>query len=200
MTKQEERKETAGERREREKQERIAAMSPEERRLHYIEEFGRLLFTREEIAIMLGESGDDMDADTTAHTKGRLMAEYEVRASILKSATTGSAPAQKQWMDLIDAQANKALDPPSEVGDMESDSARVEHLGRLQFTRREIATVIGRELDKDLLEAYKRGLLLEEAKVREAVSRMAIQGNTAAQKQYADMVAKTKKSNIGLAK
>jgi hypothetical protein len=149
---------------------------------------------------MLGESGNNMDDDATAHAKGRLMGEYEVRASILKSATTGSAPAQKQWMDLIDALGN-TLAEPSEVDDMETDTAKVEHLARLQFTRAEIATVIGKKQIKgELLDAYKRGLMLEEAKVREAVSREAIKGNTAAQKQYADMVAKTKKSNIGLGK
>lgn len=81
---------------------------------------------------------------------------------------------------------------------METDVEKVEHLARLQFTRREISAVIGKEIKGDLLAAYQRGLLLEEAKVREAVSRMAIKGNTSAQRQYADMVDKTRKSNIGI--
>lgn len=65
-----------------------------------IEFFARLLFTREEILLILGESAEKMHPDEQSFQKGKLLAEAEVRLSLLKSATTGSAPAQKQWLDL----------------------------------------------------------------------------------------------------
>lgn len=189
--------ETRGERQERELQEKLAAMTDEERRSYHIEQFGRLLFSREEIAIIMGESGDDLDPDTLAFLRGQLMSEAEVRTSILKSASTGSAPAQKQWMDLVHQCRQKISTPPTKIKDMEPP-AQVEHLARLQFSRMEIKQITGHTVEGDLLAVYKRAVLFEEARVREAVNRLALQGNTSAQKQFAEHVAKTKKANIGL--
>lgn len=189
--------ETRGEQEARELAEKLAAMSPAERRLYYIEQYGRLLFNREEIAIILGESGEDYDADTLAFLKGQLMSEAEVRTSILKSASTGSAPAQKQWMDLVMANRQRIATPPTKVEDMEPAKA-VEHLARLQFTRMEITKIVGKPIEGDLLEVYKRAITLEEAKIREATNRLALQGNTSAQKRFAEHVAQAKKANIGL--
>ena len=65
-----------------------------------IEEFATLQFTDIEIAKISGipvkkliaACRDDID-------RGRLLAEAEVRKSVLKSAKEGSAPAQKQFME-----------------------------------------------------------------------------------------------------
>ncbi len=72
---------------------------------------------------------------------------------------------------------------------------QVEHLAGLQFTIYEVEQVIGRSLTTALVTAYKRGQLLEEGKVREAVKRLAIRGSSPAQKQYQEMAADTKRGN-----
>lgn len=81
--------------------EEITTGPPAPTRTDQIRELGRLLFTQEEVGIILGDS-TAYDPDDLAYHQGRLMAEADVRKSILKSASTGSAPAQKQYMDLVD--------------------------------------------------------------------------------------------------
>ena len=73
--------------------------------------------------------------------------------------------------------------------------AQVEHLAGLQFTLFEVARIIGEPVEDELLIAYHRGALLGEAKVREAIKRLAVRGSSPAQKQYADPTAATKQVN-----
>lgn len=69
-----------------------------------IEELAQLQFSNEEISTIMKIDIDDMNekyADNVS--RGRLMAEAEVRKSILQLAKQGSTPAQKQYLDLINA-------------------------------------------------------------------------------------------------
>lgn len=92
------------------------------------------------------------------------------------------------------SQDGDVLEEPTEVKAL-SIEEQVEYLAGLQFARDEVAMVTGKEIDGELETAYKRGILLEEAKVREAIKRLAIRGSSPAQKQYMDMATGTKKSN-----
>lgn len=66
-----------------------------------IEEMGKLQFTDREISTIV-----DVDIETLVEKygndidRGRLLAEAEVRQAVLKAAKEGSAPAQKQFMEL----------------------------------------------------------------------------------------------------
>lgn len=69
-----------------------------------IEELAQLQFSNEEISTIMKIDIDDMNekyADNVS--RGLLMAEAEVRKSILQLAKQGSTPAQKQYLDLINA-------------------------------------------------------------------------------------------------
>ena len=68
--------------------------------LKQIEDFARLQFTREEVATMVGVTVFS-PAHATAYMRGRLLAEAEVRKSILYHAKAGSTPAQKSYIDLV---------------------------------------------------------------------------------------------------
>jgi hypothetical protein len=85
-------------------------------------------------------------------------------------------------------------EPPSDVKAM-SIEEQVEYLAGLQFTMIEVELVVGQPIEDILEQAYMRGALLEEAKVREAIKRLAVRGSSPAQRQYIDMVTKTKKRN-----
>lgn len=63
-------------------------------------EFGRLQFTEEQVATMLGEDALD-PTHRRAYLQGQLMAEAEVRRSVLKLARQGSSPAQKEFLQLV---------------------------------------------------------------------------------------------------
>lgn len=66
----------------------------------YAQELGELQFSAEQAAIVLGV--DQLDADLSlAHTKGLLLGEAKVRASVLKLAQSGSSPAQKEYLTLV---------------------------------------------------------------------------------------------------
>lgn len=80
----------------------------EEKKLNEIEELGRLQFSLHECGTVLGFNFDAfkklMRKDGSiliAYNKGRLLAEAEVRKSILAQAKQGSTPAQKQMLDMI---------------------------------------------------------------------------------------------------
>ncbi len=88
----------------------------------------------------------------------------------------------------------ETVESPTDVGEL-SLPQQAEHLGGLQFTIEETETVIGQPLKGELLTAYRRGTLLEEAKVREAIKRLAIRGSSPAQKQYVDLTEQTKRAN-----
>ena len=64
------------------------------------EELGRLQFREEEAEIIMNEKLNDKTRKEVL--RGRLMAEAEVRASILLMAKQGSSPAQKQMLELMD--------------------------------------------------------------------------------------------------
>ena len=71
--------------------------------LQEIEDLGRLQFSQSEISIIIDiEESKFTDPMIEARNKGRLMASSEVRKAILKQAISGSTPAQKQMMDLIE--------------------------------------------------------------------------------------------------
>ena len=66
-----------------------------------IEEFAQLQFTDDEIAQIMETDVSDLTAEFAANIdRGRLLAEAEVRKSILQMAKQGSTPAQKQLMEL----------------------------------------------------------------------------------------------------
>jgi hypothetical protein len=71
--------------------------------LQEIEDLGRLQFSQSEISIIIDiEESKFTEPMIEARNKGRLMASSEVRKAILKQAISGSTPAQKQMMDLIE--------------------------------------------------------------------------------------------------
>jgi hypothetical protein len=71
-------------------------------KLTEVEELGRLQFSIDDICIILDiEEKNFNDKMLRAREKGRLMASSEVRKAILKQASNGSTPAQKQMMELI---------------------------------------------------------------------------------------------------
>jgi len=78
-----------------------------------LEELGETQFSIDDCAIILDVDKNKLADEVSAgskigrqYEKGRLMAEGEVRKSILKQAKQGSTPAQKQMLEII--KANKA--------------------------------------------------------------------------------------------
>jgi hypothetical protein len=67
-----------------------------------IEELASFQFTEAEVATMLGLEHLKEGPHLTAYKKGQLLAEAEVRKSILHHAKAGSAPAQKAFLDLVE--------------------------------------------------------------------------------------------------
>jgi hypothetical protein len=66
-----------------------------------VEEFGALQFTDNEIATIMQMSMADLRKDYRPNVdRGRLLAEAEVRKSLLDLAKHGSTPAQKEFMKL----------------------------------------------------------------------------------------------------
>jgi hypothetical protein len=92
---------------------------------------------------------------------------------------------------------SEQLEQPTEVAGM-AIAAQVEYLAGLQFSRAEAARVVEQPITGDLEKAYERGRLLEEAKVREAIKRLAIRGSSPAQKQYQQMAEENAKNNARL--
>ena len=70
------------------------------------EELAALQFSAEEIQTITGLPTDEM-----AYKRGRLLAQAEVRKSILQLAKQGSTPAQKQFLEMSE-QSSKAKTPP----------------------------------------------------------------------------------------
>ena len=62
-----------------------------------ITELAMLQFTKEQICTIL----DVSEIDDQAYQRGLLLAEAEVRKSILTMAKQGSSPAQKEYLQLI---------------------------------------------------------------------------------------------------
>ena len=77
-----------------------------------------------------------------------------------------------------------------------SPQEQAEYLGGLQFTVAEVAIILGEKIEGELRTAYDRGRLLEEAKVREAIKRLAIRGSAPAQKQFTDLTRQSKANDI----
>jgi len=101
-------------------------------KLNQVEEAAALQFLPEQIAIIVGIDSDELVAEISAKTgplylayeRGHLMAEAEVRKSILQMAKQGSTPAQKQMLDLIEknrAKPPKSPPPPSARKPFEMD-------------------------------------------------------------------------------
>ncbi len=95
--------------------------------------------------------------------------------------------------------SNEIEEKPTDVADL-TPAGQASHLAGLQFTMAEVAKILGCPLDDALIMAYERGALLEEAKVREAIKRMAVRGSSPAQKQYSDMTAEAKRGNVNYRK
>lgn len=77
--------------------------------LQQIEEFAGLLFTPEQIAVLMDLPEADLNTAIRspghvaylAYQKGYLMASATLRRSIIKLASQGSTPAQKMMLDLL---------------------------------------------------------------------------------------------------
>lgn len=69
--------------------------------LEEIEELGTLQFSVVEVEVILGKPLET-DDERLAYKRGQLKAEAEVRKSILKLAKSGSSPAQKQFLELVE--------------------------------------------------------------------------------------------------
>jgi hypothetical protein len=79
-----------------------------------IEELAALQFTDEEIATVLRMDINKLAADYRVNVdRGRLLAEAEVRRSLLQMAKQGSSPAQKAFMEL-NARAKESVHDPEE--------------------------------------------------------------------------------------
>ena len=67
----------------------------------------------------------------------------------------------------------------------------IQEMARLQFTREEVAIIVGRPLDKwkgpERL-AYQRGQLKAEAEIRQAMLKLATQGSSSAQKDFLTLI------------
>lgn len=74
-------------------------------RITQIEDLGALQFGPDEIAVILNAPIAPGEEET-AYLRGRLRAEAEVRKSILQMARSGSSPAQKAYLDLVEIQRN----------------------------------------------------------------------------------------------
>lgn len=67
-----------------------------------IEEYAQLQFTDEQLAVIFQISESELVKTYRDNIdRGRLLAEAEVRKSILQMAKQGSTPAQKQLMELV---------------------------------------------------------------------------------------------------
>ena len=74
---------------------------PEQTIEQAIEEMAQLQFTDQEIATIVGVEVTDLVTDYATNVdRGRLLAEAEVRRSMLQLAKQGSTPAQKEFMAL----------------------------------------------------------------------------------------------------
>lgn len=81
------------------------------------------------------------------------------------------------------------LEPEPETDlDSMAPAQAVAYLAALQFSRTQIALIMGEEITGDLEIAYQRGLLLGEAKVRNAIKRLAMAGSSPAQAQYLELI------------
>lgn len=81
------------------------------------------------------------------------------------------------------------LEPePEEDLDTMPAAQAVAHLAALQFSRAQIALILDIKIAGDLESAYQRGLLLGEAKVRNAIKRLAMAGSSPAQAQYLELI------------
>lgn len=79
-------------------------------------------------------------------------------------------------------------EPEPDLENMDPPQA-VAHLAALQFSRDQIATIVGEAVAGTELEAaYQRGMLLGEAKVRFAIMRLAMAGSSPAQAQYLELI------------
>lgn len=65
------------------------------------EELATLQFSREDILTITGAQ----EIDELSYRRGQLLAQAEVRKSILSMAKQGSSPAQRQFLDLVTADA-----------------------------------------------------------------------------------------------
>ncbi|MCP5136574.1 MAG: hypothetical protein H6981_07230 [Gammaproteobacteria bacterium] len=89
-----------------------------------VEDYARLQFAREEIALILDLDPDQTEALVTgadadldrAFRRGLLIANAEVRKAIYTQATNGSSPAQKQMMDLFE-RADRSRPSPKQPVD-----------------------------------------------------------------------------------
>jgi len=88
-----------------------------------IEQFGRLQFSVEEVATIVGVSAMDIyesEPLQTAYLRGRLKAQAEVRESIVLLATQGNAQSQKQFLDLArESEPELYADDPETAPDPE---------------------------------------------------------------------------------
>jgi hypothetical protein len=91
--------------------------------------------------------------------------------------------------DENDTSTQLEAEPESEqdLDTMENPQA-VAHLAALQFSRAQIALIIGEPIGEELEPHYQRGLLLGEAKVRNAIKRLAMAGSSPAQAQYLELI------------
>ncbi len=68
--------------------------------LQKVQELSELMFTEDQIRIILTADGDINDFET-AMLKGRLLSLYNIRKSIYQMAKNGSSPAQKEWLAIV---------------------------------------------------------------------------------------------------
>ncbi|HQM83890.1 MAG TPA: hypothetical protein PLD55_04320 [bacterium] len=66
----------------------------------FIEELGKCQFTMEEVEIILERKMTKLEKQK--HKKGQLLAEYEVRQTIVKMSKQGSTPAIQEFLKLIE--------------------------------------------------------------------------------------------------
>ena len=86
-----------------------------------LEELGELQFSLTECATIMQIDEEKLEASIVHYERGRLRASAAVRKAILKQATQGSTPAQKQMLDLIEKakRTKKSSAEPKELADIQ---------------------------------------------------------------------------------
>ena len=83
--------------------------------LEMAEELGSAQMPPDEACICLGIQEEELSGDiATAYLKGQLHAKFVVQLSVFEMAKQGSAPAQKQFLQLASIASSFELEPETE--------------------------------------------------------------------------------------